>query len=85
MGTGATALYCERLQLGGFSSNASQARQGKREVNLLHAVTADSVLLQKGKANISCLLFARLSVTEQQVEPCIDTVFPPPRIMPEAQ
>ena len=58
MGAGATALYCERLQLGGFSSNASQARQGKNEVHLLRAITADSLWLQKGKATLLafCLL-----------------------------
>ena len=85
MGAGATALYCECLQLGGFSSNASQARQGKNEVNLLRAITAGSIRLQKGKATLLavCLLDSLRQSSKQQ--PCIGTVFPTPRIMPAAQ
>lgn len=45
------ALYCERLQLGGFACNASQAPRGRKGVNLLHTITAESMLLQKGEAN----------------------------------
>lgn len=85
MGAGAIALYCERLQLGGFSTNASQARQGRKEVNLLHSITAESMLLQKGKANSFCLLFAKLRAKEQGVVSYIYTVLPTPRIMSGAQ
>ena len=44
MGAGTIARYSKHLQLGGSSSDASQARPGRKEVNLLHAITAEAIL-----------------------------------------
>lgn len=43
---GDIARYSEHLQLGGDSSDASQAQPGRKGVNVLRAVTTEAIFFQ---------------------------------------
>lgn len=85
-GAGTIALYSEHLQLGGFSSDASQARAGQRRgESPSHNNSRGYIASKRAGPTMFCLLSARLPAREQGVQcPLFILGFPAMRILPGA-